>query len=223
MAEKKEKGLQARERALIKCGIGALVLIVGYLAGSQLIAPKTAEISKNVIVLTKEVAELEQANKRKVEIQKELEKMQNDTETIIGKYPSNFTFEKLTEFITATMNEKFKFALDEISYADNGEFYTFTDSSGAENSGSGKISSATVTVSYSTSYEVLKNIIKFINEDISTRATINELSIEANKEGAVTAVEGEISFVVYYGMSQNKYKEPEFDVNVGKKEIFSKK
>ena len=221
MAENnKEKGLKSREKALIKFGIGALVLLGGYLAGTQIFAPKTEKINKNNAVLEKEVKELEDASKNKVNIQEDLDKMEKEIETIVKKYPSNFTFEKLTEFITTTMNKKFKFAMEEISYADNGEFYTFVDSSGVENSGGEKIYSATVKIKYSAGYDQLKEIIKFINEDISTKVTISELKASSNKEGSVVTTEGDITFVVYYGMSKNKYKEPEFDVSTGKKQIF---
>ena len=223
MAENnKEKGLKSKERALIKFCIGALVLLGGYLAGTQIFAPKTEKINKNNVILEKEVKELEDANKNKVNIQKDLDKMENEIESIIKKYPSDFTFEKLTEFITKTMNKKFKFAMEEISYVDNGEFYTFVDSSGVENSSGEKIYSATVKIKYSAGYDELKKIIKFINEDISTKVTISEINSKSNKEGSVVATEGNITFVVYYGMSKNKYEEPEFDVSTGNKQIFYK-
>ena len=52
------------------------------------------------------------------------------------------------------------------------------------------------------------------------KVTISEINASSNKESSVVTTEGEITFVVYYGMSKNKYKEPEFDVSTGKKQIF---
>ena len=210
--------LKSRDKAILKVGIALIIAIAGYLAGNT-ISTKTNVINKENETLQKRVDDLEEADKNKDNLKKDLKRMDTDTKYILDKFPSNMTFEKVLKKVSTLWKERYAFGMTDISYNDNGVFYTFQDNTGKEIESLGRISSVTVKVNYATDSETLKNLIDLINQEFDTKTSITTLNIEPSKE--IKSYEGEIQFTVYYGGTTREYEEPKFDVDTGKKDMFN--
>ena len=221
MAGDKNSSLKARDRALVKLGIAALIAAGGYVLGTQVLSPKVDVLDKSNGELSVKVSELKNAAARTNEIKKQLVKMEEDKKYILGKFPSDFTIEKAIETISNDIIEKFGNSIGEISYIDNGDFFTFVNEDGIEDSSLGKISSATVSVSFGTNYPVLKEIIKYLNEELPTKVSIHSLDVKtSDKLAGIGGLEGEATFIVYYGATITPYTPPVFNVDISKDNLF---
>ena len=221
MAGDKNSSLKARDRALVKLGIAALIAAGGYVLGTQVLSPKVDVLDKSNGELSVKVSELKNAAARTNEIKKQLVKMEEDKKYILGKFPSDFTIEKAIETISNDIIEKFGNSIGEISYIDNGDFFTFVGEDGVEDSSLGKISSATVSVSFGTNYPVLKEIIKYLNEELPTKVSIHSLDVKtSDKLAGIGGLEGEATFIVYYGATITPYTPPVFNVDISKDNLF---
>ena len=218
MAEINNKStLKSRDKAIIKLGIALVFAVGAYLAGNSL-STKTNVIKKENETLQQRVDKLEDAEKNKSNLQKELKRMNTDTKYILEKFPSNMTFEKVLDKVNKLWEERYSFGMTNISYSDNGVFYIFQDSTGKEDESLGKISSVTLNLSYATDLKTLENMIDLINQEFETKTSISSINIGISEE--ITSVEGDVSFTVYYGGTERAYEEPKFDVDTGKKNLF---
>ena len=218
MAETNKSTLKSRDKAIIKVGVAIVFTIVAYLAGNSL-TTKTNVIKKDIETLQQRVDKLEDANRNKSNLQKELKRMNSDTQYILKKFPSDCTFEKVLDKVSELWDERYSFGMTNISYNDNGVFYTFQDATGREDESLGKISSVTITVAYSTDLKTLENMIDLINQEFETKVSISTINIELSDE--ITSVEGEVTFTAYYGANEREYDVPKFDVDSGKKSLFN--
>ncbi|MBE5935122.1 MAG: hypothetical protein E7262_04955 [Lachnospiraceae bacterium] len=214
----RESSLKSRDRAILKVAVAVVLAVVCYLIGSSL-QTETNKLKTENGELTQRVLKLEAAERNKPQLQKDLKKMNTDTEYILKKFPSNHSLEKTIRFVCDLWKDKYSFGLTEMSYRDNGVFYTFQDEKGKEDESLGKISSATVTARYSSDYKGFKLLMDLFNQEIPTRVSINNITIAPGE--TISSVEGEITFTVYYGATVRPYEEPKFDVDLGRDNLFN--
>lgn len=159
----------------------SLLLVAGsYFFGFQRLNKKAEALKKENITLTSERNELLEKNRNKETMEEEIETMRVKYNSLLDEFPSNLTQDKNIMFIY-NLAKHAKMEVKVISLGENELFYspfgyvsTPTEPT-ADASGAAEITQATnsgellgyktrVTISYSSSYDGLKQCINYIND-----------------------------------------------------------
>ena len=218
--EKKKFGLKERDKQIIIIVLMAVVLFISYRLSTVTFAKKIEQYDKEIKKLEVKRDDLVDAENRRDEIEKDTERKTKEYENILGKFPERVTLEKSIEYL-GSLYDNHKFGIGGLSMNNNGIFYTFVDSEGKENPELGAINSTTFSCEVTCDYKELKSLIDEINKNCPAKANITSISLGYDELMGIMS--GNFSINVFSGCNIKKYVEPEFGVDVGNSNIFSKK
>lgn len=215
--EKKKSGLKERDKQIIIVIVLAVALFLSYRFATVTMAANIDKADKTIVEKTKKRDELKAADARRDEIKKENEKMELDSKDILKKYPTRTSFEKIIEYLVFLF-DKYSFGIGNLSYEDQGVFYSFVDEKGKPIPNGGTINTTKLMIEYNCNYRVLRKLINFINNECPTRVKIEK--IEVSYDETAGGLIGEVELSVYTGYNIKDYKEPDFGVDIGRDSVF---
>lgn len=216
--EKKKSGLKERDKQIVVAVILLIILFFAYRFATVTMAEKIEEADTKIAKKTEKRDNLKEADSRRDEITRENELLELDSEEILKAYPERTSLEKVISYLVLLF-DKYSFGVGNIVWEEEGAFYSFVDAKGKEDTKNGTITSTKLIFEFNCNYRVLRKLINFINNGCPTRLKINR--IEVSYDDTVGGLMGEVEISVFTGYNITKYKEPEFNVDIGKDALFA--
>lgn len=169
-----------------------IIVVCSYFFGQQKYSKKAELLKKENISLTNEMNELQQKNRNKDVLIKEINEMNDRAKLLIDEFPSELTQDKNIMFIHNLSNHT-GMDIKGINLSDNELFYPIVGQSTPDMEDLLGYK-AKITISYSSTYEALKRCIKYIH-DYDERMNIPGFS--ASFDHATGNLSGTMTIHVY--------------------------
>jgi hypothetical protein len=211
------KNLKPSEVQLIAFIVGLALIYCSFTFGFKKISAKTDVLRQENATLQSRKDELEQKRAHIAEYEAQAEEDTLQGRKILDTMPEKITMERSIKYTLDTM-EKCSINVSSISIGGTTAVYTFTNVDGSTEN-TPIVSATNVTCNYSGSYNAIKEAVKELNSG-DTRIRIDDISASYDTSTGSLSGTAALSVFTVSGGVGRAYEEPDFDVNVGKDNIF---